>query len=108
MEDASKLRVSQSVLEAGSVKLRGEASETETVLSVGGVGCAEGTDGDGGELGWRDLGGKRVDDGDRGAGRERSVGEFASGAEGFNVFFGDFGPKNRSRCPKGNLKWDWA
>ena len=90
MQDTPKLRVSQSVLEAGPVKLRGEASETEAVFGVGGVGCVEGADGDGGELRRRDLAGKCVDDGDRGAGGERGVWDFASGAEGFNVLLGDF------------------
>ena len=108
MQDASKLRVSQSILEAGPVELHGEASETEAVFGVGGVGCAEGADGDGGELRRRNLGGECVDDGDGGTGGERGVWEFASGAEGFDVLFGDFRPKNRSRCPEGNLKWLWA
>ena len=102
LQDASKLRVSQSVLEAGPVKLRGKASEAEAVLGVGGVGCAEGADsdggelgrrdlgGDGGELGRRDLGGECVDDGNGRVGRKRGVWELASSAEGFNVLLGDF------------------
>ena len=106
--DTSNFHLSQSALEAGSVELGGEPSEMEAVLSVGGVGCAEGADCDGGELGRGDLGSERVDDGDRGTGREGCVWELASGAEGFDVLFGDFGPKNRSRCPEGNLKWLWA
>ena len=62
--DVSNLCLSQCILEAGSVELGGEASEAEMVIDVGGVGSAEGADGNGGELGRGDLAGKGVDDGD--------------------------------------------
>ena len=106
--DVSNLCFSQCILEAGSVKLRGEASKMETVINVGGVGSVEGADGDGGKLGRGDLSGECIDDGNGGARREGGVREFASGSEGFNVPFSDFGPKNRSLCPEGNWNRLWA
>ena len=106
--DASNLRFSQCVLEAGSVELRSEASKAEMVIDVGGVSGAEGADGDGSELGRGDLRSECVNNGDRGARREGGIREFTFSLEGFDVLFGDFGPKNRSLCPEGNWNWLWA